>query len=237
MPHAITEQLYVNDGPLKPSEVSRLEPTDPSLPLEQLRESFKKNGYLYLKRLLPRNDVLKAREDYFKFLAPSGVLKEDTDPAAGIFNSKRHVSEFPGIGVGRVDENATPEQKSTDFLTLAIDAHGQDWYAEDFCKHPVMLDFMARFTGWSSNTTPLRRTLLRNNIPNTKAIGVHYDQIFLRYGEPTSITVWVPMGDIAEDGGGLIYLENGEHISGDSKPHRDFCPPADCQPLCRPPSR
>lgn len=210
MPHAVLESLHVNDGVLEPSEVSRLQPTDPSLPIKKLRESFKENGYLYLKGLLPREDVLKAREEYFKFLAPSGVLEEGTEPIAGIFNSKRHISEFPGIGVGRVDDNVTLEQKTTDFLTLAIDAHGQKWYADDFCKHPLMLDFMTRFTGWSSNIRPLERTLLRNNIPNTKAIGVHYDQIFLRYGEPTSITVWVPMGDIAEDGGGLIYLEDGK---------------------------
>lgn len=38
---------------------------------------------------------------------------------------------------------------------------------------------------------------------------VHYDQIFLRYGDPTSVTAWVPMGDIKLNGGGLIYLENG----------------------------
>lgn len=214
MPHAsIDDQLHVNDGPLQPSEISRLQPSDPAQPLEELRQFFQENGYLYLKGLLPREDVLKARQDYFQFLAPSGVLKEGTAVSSGIFNSDRDVAEFPGIGVGRVDDNLTPETKSTSFLQLAIDAHLQDWYAGDFCKHPVMLDFMERFTGWSENMKPLERTLLRNNIPSTKAIGVHYDQIFLRYGEPTSITVWVPMGDIALDGGGLIYLENGKRPS------------------------
>lgn len=211
MPHAITEQLYVNDGPLLSSEVSRLQPSNPSLPLEELRKSFQENGYLYLKKLLPREDILKTRENYFKFLAPSGVLADGSEPVKGIFNAERPASDFPGIGVGVVKESDTTlEERATDFLSLAIDAHAQKWYSEDLCKHPVILDFMTRFTEWSSSTLPLERTLLRNNIPNTKAIGVHYDQIFLRYGEPTSITVWVPMGDVAENGGGLIYLENGE---------------------------
>lgn len=209
MPHAIQEQLYVNDGPLKTEEISRLTPSDPNLPLEELRRRFSDNGYLYLKGLLPREDVLKAREQYFTFLAPSGVLEEGTAPVLGVFNSTKDVEQFPGIGVGRVDAKVGPGQESTDFVSLALDAHGQKWYSEDFCKHPVLLEFMARFTDWCSNTHPLERTLLRNNIPNTKAIGVHYDQIFLRYGEPTSITVWVPIGDIALNGGGLIYLENG----------------------------
>lgn len=38
-------------------------------------------------------------------------------------------------------------------------------------------------------------------------------RIFLRHGEPTSITAWIPIGDIALDGGGLIYLEHG-HLLG-----------------------
>lgn len=46
-----------------------------------------------------------------------------------------------------------------------------------------------------------------------KAIGVHYDQIFLRYGEDTAVTAWVPIGDIKIHGGGLIYLENGMSIT------------------------
>lgn len=210
MPHAIEQQLYVNDGPLDPAGIARLQPSDPTLPLEELRKRFNENGYLYLKGILPRTDVLKAREAYFKFLAPSGVLKDGTEPVAGIFDSAKDISRFPGIGVGRVDGDADPEKESRDFVSLALDAHGQPWYAEALCKHPVLLDFASRFTGWGPSTRLLERTLLRNNIPGAQAIGVHYDQIFLRYGEPTSITAWVPMGDIGIDGGGLIYLENGE---------------------------
>ena len=59
------------------------------------------------------------------------------------------------------------------------------------------------------HTLPLQRTLLRNNTPGNKAIGVHYDQIFLRHGEPTSVTAWVPIGDVGIQGGGLIYMEKG----------------------------
>lgn len=205
----LEEPLHVNDGPLQQSEIARLRPSDSSLPLEELRSRLSEDGYLFLKGLLPRQDVLKARENYFNFLAPCGVLKEGSLPVAGIFDSAKDVAEFPGVGVGRVDSAVTPEQKSKDFVTLALDAHGQEWYVQDLCRHPVLLDFMTRFTGWGPNTRPLERTLLRNNIPNTKAIGVHYDQIFLRCGEPTSITAWVPMGDIDLRGGGLIYLEKG----------------------------
>lgn len=209
MPHAVQEQLFVNDGLLRPSEVARLKRSDPTLPTEELRRRYADDGYLFLKGLLPRRDVLQARDDYFQFLSPSGLLRDGTAPVAGIYDSAKDVALFPGIGVGRVDDAADSQNMTAEFVRRALDAHGQDWYSERLCSHPVLQDFMAHFTGWNANTRRLERTLLRNNIPGTKAIGVHYDQIFLRYGEPTSVTVWVPMGDIGITGGGLMYLENG----------------------------
>lgn len=81
-------------------------------------------------------------------------------------------------------------------------------------KHPAIRDFISKLTDWGDNTLTLRRTLLRNNTPGNKAIGVHYDQIFLRYNKPNSVTAWVPIGDIDIQGGGLIYLEGSKyHLS------------------------
>lgn len=68
-------------------------------------------------------------------------------------------------------------------------------------------------TGWGDSTLSIRRTILRSNMPQNKAIGVHYDQKFLRHGEDTIITAWVPIGDIKIDGGGLIYFGKGCHIA------------------------
>ncbi|KIN08525.1 hypothetical protein OIDMADRAFT_100270 [Oidiodendron maius Zn] len=204
--------FFVNDGLLEPSEISLLRASDPSLPVDELRRRFDDDGYLFLKGLLPRSDVLKAREEYFKFLSPTGVLQPGTSPVDGIYDSAKDVAQFPGIGSGAAGKNGHPGKVAAEFVDLALRAHGEKWYAEDFCKHPVLLEFVAGLTGWEEHTVAFRRTLLRNNIPGTKAIGVHYDQIFLRYGEPTSVTAWVPMGDIGLTGGGLIYLENGAQL-------------------------
>lgn len=208
----VTERLAVADAPLQPEDIALLRPSDPTLPLEELRKRYDEDGYLFLKHLLPREDVLKAREQYFNFLSPTGILKEDTNAVEGIFNPNNMADDFPGIGAGAAGMNGRPGGESAaQFVDLALEAHYKDWYAEDFCKHPVLLDFVAKFTGWEDNTMALRRTLLRNNIPGTKPIGVHYDQIFLRHGDPTSVTAWVPIGDIKLNGGGLIYLENGSY--------------------------
>lgn len=114
-------------------------------------------------------------------------------------------------GAGSTDANGRP--RGGIFVDLALQAHAEPWYKDEFCKHPALLSFIAKLTGWGDDTLSLARSLLRNNTPHNKAIGVHYDQIFLRHGEDTSMTAWVPMGDIALDGGGLIYLENG-HVLG-----------------------
>lgn len=203
-------QFFVNDGLLTQSEAARLRPSSPDLPLDELRKRYSKDGYLFLRGLLPRSEVLKAREAYFKFLSPTGVLRPGTSPVDGIFDSEKDITLFPGIGSGAAGCNGHPGEHAAEFVDLAIQAHGEKWYSEDFCKSPVLRGFIARLTGWGESTMPFRRTLLRNNIPGTKAIGVHYDQIFLRHGEPTSVTAWVPMGDISLAGGGLIYLEDGK---------------------------
>lgn len=207
--------LRANDDTLSPSEAAFLRVSYPSEPMELLRQRYAADGYVYLKGLLPRSDVLSAREAYFSRLAPSGVLKPGTAEVDGIFDTDASAADFPGIGAGSV-KNARPG--STDnaalFTELALKAHTDPWYAgtsdgnvAGFANHPALYDFVSRFSGWGASTLPVKRTLLRNNTPGNKAIGVHYDQTFMRHGEPTVMTAWVPMGDIRLEGGGLIYLE------------------------------
>jgi phytanoyl-CoA hydroxylase len=220
MPHVVSpegdvpslhgEKLYVNDGLLRPAQVGEMKPSSPSMPIDELRRRYNEDGYLYLKGLLPKQDVLHAREEYFKMLSPSGVLKPGTAAVDGIFDPSKDAADFPGIGAGATSGNGRPGAETAEtFVYLALEAHYADWYKEKFCKHPVLKEFIARMTGWGDDTLAIRRSLLRNNTPGNKAIGVHYDQIFLRHGEPTSVTAWIPIGDISLTGGGLIYLENG----------------------------
>ncbi|RCI17224.1 hypothetical protein L249_3177 [Ophiocordyceps polyrhachis-furcata BCC 54312] len=227
MPHADKVEptiagvvLRVNDGRLKPSEVSLLRVSYPTEPLDRLRERYKTEGYVFLKGLLPREDVLKAREAYFTSVSSSGVLKAGTRPVDGIFDSDASAADFPGIGAASVANSrpgSTPAAAL--FVDLALAAHTSKWYAgseddddDGFARHPALRDFVAAFSGWGGRTLGVRRSLLRNNTPGNGAIGVHYDQSFMRYGEPTAVTAWVPMGDVRLEGGGLIYLEGGDAL-------------------------
>jgi phytanoyl-CoA hydroxylase len=198
-------KLAVYDGPLTSKNAAFLRPSDPGSSMEELRKRYHEDGYLFLKHLLSREDVLEARKQYFEFMASTGVLKESTAPVEGVFNPERSPEDFPGLGSGTHGKG----DKADEFINSAVEAHYQKWYTEVFCQSPILYDFIAKFTGWGQHTLALKRSLLRNNIPNTTPIGVHYDQIFLRYGDPTSVTAWVPIGDISIQGGGLMYLEDG----------------------------
>jgi phytanoyl-CoA hydroxylase len=208
---------YVNDGPLDPSQIAPLLPTTLDTPLPEVRARYARDGYVFLKGLLPRADVLAARHAYFSLLAPSGVLAPGTAPVDGIFDRSKDNRDFPGIGAGGADANGVPTgphpEVAERFVELALKAHTEGWYKDVFCQHPKLREYVAGLTGWGEeNTLAVRRTLLRNNTPRNDAIGVHYDQIFLRHGEDTAVTAWVPMGDVRMEGGGLIYLEGGHRL-------------------------
>lgn len=234
MPSAILEnkpglyenEFFVNDGRLPPEYISFIEPATLDTPIEEIRRRYRENGHVLVKGVLPREDVLKAREKYFQMLAPTGILAPGTTPMEGVFNTALDRRNFPGIGAGPDTIDADSKVTGPDpeaarkFGDLAIDAHNEGWYKEDLCRHPALRKFVAEMTGWGENTYGLTRTLLRNNVPKNKAIGVHYDQIFLRHGDDNALTAWVPMGDIKVEGGGLIYLEKGHDIGAAIE--RDF---------------
>ncbi|KAJ5946567.1 Phytanoyl-CoA dioxygenase [Penicillium verhagenii] len=137
-------------------------------------------------------------------------------PRSGPLRDQAEYEDDIGVALDALETGYEDERRSVDVRLLC----GADWQLQRpalavfggllwiFCNHPALYDFIARFSSWNENALSLRRMLLRNNLPGSKPIGVHYDQIFLRHGDPTSITAWVPMGDIKLNGGGLIYLED-----------------------------
>lgn len=137
MPHAAPPErdaswpgckLFVNDGALDQAEIAPLIPSSPGEPIEELRKKYDENGYVFLKGLLAKEDVLKCRENYFSMMSPSGVLKPDTKPVEGIFDASKDKSNYPGIGAGAVGGNGRPgEDTAEQFVNLALKAHYEDW--------------------------------------------------------------------------------------------------------------
>jgi phytanoyl-CoA hydroxylase len=143
------DNLAVNDGPLTPENAAFLRPSEPTLPMEELRKRYEEDGYLFLKQILPRADVLEARDQYFSFLQSTGVLKPGTAPVEGIFDPAKSHLEYPGIGAAHASGNGKPGgEKAAQFVDLALEAHYKEWYAEKFCNHPALYNFIATWSGW-----------------------------------------------------------------------------------------
>jgi phytanoyl-CoA hydroxylase len=150
-------------------------------------------------------------------MSPTGILKPGTSPRNGIFNDALNPLDYQGIG--GAPTNDTPQK--------LLSAHTTPEYLS-FLRHPALRTFVRRLMAWDHDLL-LARTMLRHNVPNSQSTGIHYDKIFLRGGEADFLTAWVPIGDCAANGGGLLYLEDstllGKAIEADfSERANEFTP-------------
>ncbi|KAL3965311.1 hypothetical protein ACCO45_002315 [Purpureocillium lilacinum] len=73
-----------NQGKIASQNLGWMRPTTTDTPLEEMRERLRQDGYLFVKNLIPRKDVLRVRKDYFQRYAPTGILEPGSDPEAGV---------------------------------------------------------------------------------------------------------------------------------------------------------
>lgn len=52
-----------NQGKSTGNQLGWLRPTPKDTPVEEMRKRLEEDGYLFVKRLIPRNDVLKVRKE------------------------------------------------------------------------------------------------------------------------------------------------------------------------------
>ncbi|MDC0497988.1 phytanoyl-CoA dioxygenase family protein [Alphaproteobacteria bacterium] len=178
--------------------------SNPDEDIKKLRERFAKDGYLFLKKLLLKDDVISFREWVFDKLSGTGILKENTEVKYGIANlqlEKNLKKDFSQSGRSlnpEVKEKIAQLVKSTKY--------------EAFCSQPRLTNFIDEFIRGISYLH--KRKILRHTLPNSdNATPAHYDLIYLRAGTDNIITAWIPIGDITIEEGGLMYLE-GSHLEG-----------------------
>ncbi|KAB2571251.1 hypothetical protein DBV05_g10087 [Lasiodiplodia theobromae] len=228
-----------NGGPLP--DIGFLRPSTTDLPIEELRKRYEEDGYLWvsfgatkpqppiiqpktlthhtsppqMKGLLDRAAVLHMREQYFAFMSSAdsggdtGILSPNTHPRDGIF-SGADWREYLLPGALRVFNGLSDDGV---FVDKVVQAHVADFY-HDFKQRVVgstLTGFAGRLRRFKEPLL-LNRSLLRCNVPGGETTPVHYDQIFLRAGPATAVTGWVPLGDCAVEGGGLMYLEKSVEV-------------------------
>ncbi len=168
-----------------PDRLGWLEPSDPTAPIAELREQYQAQGYIWLKGLIPRADVLDFRRRYFEAIADSGVLAPGTDPVEGIYSGSQGRSKSSAYEIVR-------------------------WAAyEAFCLSRPIIDFYESFLGGAVYLH--KRKIIRLGKPGDEACtGAHYDLVYLRAGTDRLCSSWIPIGDTSVDMGGLIYLEGSD---------------------------
>lgn len=137
-------------------------------------------------------------------MSPSGLLRDGTTPGDGIFSHK-HSKKYIPLGNLRRLLGLKDDKESDMYAELMVLAYEAPFYL-DFCASQELRDFISRFTGWE-RPHMLKRTMFRSELTP-----VHFDQMYLRADPPTSLTAWVPIGDVSLEGGGLMYLEKSMDI-------------------------
>lgn len=165
-----------------------LTPTDPASPMEALRARYRQDGYLWLKGVLDRAEVLAFRRRYFEAMAEAGLIAAGSDPTLGLYG---------GGGEDRRRIGA-----------LHIEIVRWARY-EAFCMAEPILRFYESFL--QGPVYLHKRKLIRDTRPGDPACtGAHYDLVYLRGGTDQLCTSWIPIGDTPVEMGGLCYLEGAD---------------------------
>ncbi|KAK4905508.1 hypothetical protein LTR49_025214 [Elasticomyces elasticus] len=189
-------------GHLNQNSVGWLRKTSTDTSLDEMGMRFKADGYLFVKGLVPREDILDVRQRYFEHLRSGGILKAGTEPKEGIFETTQDRLVHNGVGGRDLQEDHERQKLSQSAHTLPV-------YLTSL-EHSDFRDLICRLMGWDKDVI-LKCTLLRHTVSNGFSTDCHYDRICLRAGEDFLIT-WVPIGDCAADEGGMRYLEGSTDI-------------------------
>ncbi len=189
-----TISLISNGIPLSaaPDRLGRLISTDPARPRDDLWEQYQAQGYLWLKGILDRREVLDFRRRYFAAFVDAGlpIIAPGTDPVEGIF-----------------DEGAAPADPGLyNKVTMEI-VRWADY--EAFCLMTPIRRFYETFLEGAPYLH--KRKIIRHGKPGDRqSTGAHYDLIYLRGGTDRICTSWIPIGDVPVECGGLVYLEDSD---------------------------
>ncbi len=158
-----------------------------------LRKRLRDEGYLFLREILPKHDVLDLRRQVLEFCKDASWLRSGSELMNGVTD---HAPVLEG-------EDAYAEvygriQALEAFHRLKFDKNIMS-VMEDIFQEPVF---------------PFPQSIARIAFPTDSALGTqpHQDWIFVG-GSTETISCWAPLGDVSADVGGLKILA-GSHKAG-----------------------
>ncbi|MGF7160539.1 ectoine hydroxylase-related dioxygenase (phytanoyl-CoA dioxygenase family) [Rhodoligotrophos appendicifer] len=154
------------------------------------KEHFNQNGYLLMREVADRDDVLDVREAYLRLFDRSFV--KDGDFRRGEYSGQ------PPVGLPKHGFPGHPAHafvRSQIFYDF-VNSESFQQLAEDLLGGPALR---------------VRRTPLRHFIRGQKAASrAHIDRTYIDSRKDDFVTLWIPLGDCPIEAGGLVYLE-GSH--------------------------
>jgi len=173
-----------------PTRLGWLTPSNPTDPIDNLRDQFAEQGYLWLQGILDRDEVLAFRARYFESMRETGLLQDGSQAVDGLY------------GDGQVNQSKANKAKAELVRSAAYEA---------FCLSDEIWQL---YEGLLGDAVYLHKRKLIRHVPpqTTIATGAHYDLVYLRGGTDSVCSSWIPIGDIPVEMGGLVYLENSHHI-------------------------
>lgn len=158
---------------------------------EALRARAEKEGYLYLRGLLPRDEVDAVRRDFVAILSRHGWLDPDTNPDDLISTQPACIEGMPEFWPVFDDF-----QRLESFHALA--------------HQRPLLEVLERLFGEPVLVHP--RNIGRIMFPSTPPTPPHQDYIHIQ-GTPEVWTAWIPLMDVPVELGGIAVLV-GTHRQG-----------------------
>jgi ectoine hydroxylase-related dioxygenase (phytanoyl-CoA dioxygenase family) len=186
MPRAYTQQQPVPDELLG----ELVDATDVLSDPPALMRRFEEHGYVFLRNVIPHDDVLTARRMIFSLLAAVGEIKEPVDQGLATGTSRRR-KMAPDLGA----------------------------YWKTVSEHPALREVthgarLAELAGLIFNQ-PARAHdyLFLRPAPIGNATNLHYDYPFFAGGASNIVTCWVPLGEIPVCDGPLVVVEHSNRFS------------------------
>lgn len=204
MPDSPERHLYYfSNGmpiPFTPQYFEQIQPADVNDKAGLVRR-LNKDGYVYLPGFLDRNKVMDVREAYFR-LFDNVILKPGTTPRQGIFSGKFQFSPY---------RHGLPGHPASQFvLSEVFDTFTRDEKLHELCEGLI-----------GEESSLLQRRPLRHFYNNTGiASCAHADFTYLNRGTKRILSIWIPLGDVPLEAGGIVYLKDSNDADADALRHQ-----------------